>query len=154
MSDTDNINLIFTQRKAGIDCPMCPDEHADDVVAELASGRVHLQNDADYRGYCILICRRHAVEVHDLTEAERKDWIEDTARVCKAISKVCQPGKLNLSMLGNMVPHLHCHFMPRYPTDPEWGHPPAFKSPDQRRLLTAEEYADLHSRLKQALSQT
>lgn len=149
-----SINEDFKNRKAGIGCPMCPDAAEDDVVAELPSGKVHLQNDADYRGYCILICRRHAVEIHDLTEAERKDWVEDTARIGKAISNVCGAAKLNLSLLGNMVPHLHCHFMPRYPDDPEWGHPPAFRAVSERRLLSAEEYADLKARLSEALRAT
>ena len=140
-----SINETFTQRKAGIGCPMCPDSSGADVVEELTSGRVHLQNDAEYRGYCILIFRRHAVELYELSEQERTDWIEDIARVEKAIAEVCAPAKLNVSMLGNQVPHLHVHIMPRYEGDAEWGHPPAFRSPNERRLLPPEEYALLHA---------
>jgi diadenosine tetraphosphate (Ap4A) HIT family hydrolase len=145
---SDKINQIFTECKSGIVCPMCPDSVEADVVAALPSGKVHLQNDADYRGYCILICRRHAVEIHDLTPEERAQWIEDMARIGQAITAVCRPAKLNVSLLGNMVPHLHCHFMPRYPDDPEWGHPPAFRSPTDRKRLSEAEFASL----KQALS--
>ena len=130
----------FEQRKAGVNCPMCPDTQRDNVVAELPSGFVHLQNDADYRGYCILIFRRHAVELYDLTIEEQRQWVEDIARIGQAIETVCSPGKLNVSMLGNMVPHLHCHLMPRYPADPEWGGPPAFRSPEERNLLSTEAY--------------
>ncbi len=122
------------------------------MVAELPSGRVHLQDDADYRGYCILVFRRHAVELYDLTAEERAQWIEDLARISQAIAQICQPAKLNLSMLGNLVPHLHCHLMPRYPTDPEWGHPPAYRPPAERRHLAPEEYARLKVALQSALS--
>jgi diadenosine tetraphosphate (Ap4A) HIT family hydrolase len=145
------VNATFTDRKAGIGCPMCPDTHGEDVVASLASGHVHLQNDANYRGYCILIFRRHVVELHDLSPEDRQIWIEDIAAISKAISTVCGPAKLNLSMLGNQVPHLHCHIIPRYPEDTEWGTPPAFRPPADRRLLTDEEFADLRNKLAQEL---
>lgn len=147
------INQIFTERKAGINCPMCPDGTDADVIAELPSGKVHLQNDADYRGYCILICRRHAVEIHDLDAEERRQWIEDIAQIGEAITSICQPAKLNVSLLGNMVPHLHCHIMPRYPTDQDWGHPPQFRSPADRTPLPTDEYETLKTALRLALEQ-
>src|ERR1051325_3985828 len=109
---TGDVNAKFEMRKSGKECPMSPDSDEADVVAELLSGRVHLQNDADYRGYCILIFHRHAVELHDLTEQERAQWVEDISRIGRALTDLCGPAKLNLSMLGNMVPHLHCHIMP------------------------------------------
>jgi diadenosine tetraphosphate (Ap4A) HIT family hydrolase len=149
---TESINEKFELRKSGLECPMCPDTGGADTVAELPSGRVHLQNDADYRGYCILIFRRHAVEIHDLTTEERGQWIEDLSTIGRAISEVCKPAKLNVSMLGNMMPHLHCHLMPRYPDDPDWGHPPAYRRPSERSLLTTEEYESLQSALRAALS--
>jgi diadenosine tetraphosphate (Ap4A) HIT family hydrolase len=146
------VNATFTDIKAGIGCPMCPDTHRDDLVVELPSGLVHLQDDASYRGYCILIFRRHVVELYELTPEERADWIEDVAAIGKAIAAVCAPGKLNVSMLGNQVPHLHCHLMPRYPDDGDWGHPPAFRPPAERRSIPAEEYVDLRSKLAAELT--
>lgn len=133
-----------------MDCPMCPDRDGADVVAELASGRVHLKSDADYRGYCVLVFRRHAVELYELTAEERGRWVEDQARIGKAIAEVCQPVKLNLSMLGNMVPHLHCHFMPRYETDPEWKGPPSFME-GAHRVLSPEEYQSLKEAIVRAI---
>ena len=132
-------------------CPMCPDASDADVVAELASGNVHLKYDADYRGYCVLVFHRHAIELYDLTPHERNQWCEDSARIGKAIASVCHPAKLNVSMLGNVVPHLHCHFMPRYPTDPEWGKPPSFME-GAHRQLTSEEYSRLKNQLQTALA--
>lgn len=130
---------------------MCPDSAGADVVAELESGLVHLQNDADYRGYCILIFRRHAVEIHEMSEEERRHWIEDISRICAAVTAVCGPAKLNVTMLGNMVPHLHCHIMPRYPEDPDWGHPPAYRRPADRRQLDTSGYEALKAALTEAL---
>lgn len=147
-----DINETFARRKVGLECPMCPDNAGEDVVAERPSGYVHLQNDADYRGYCILVYRRHVVEIHELSATERAQWVEDIAAIGQAVTEVCEPAKLNISMLGNMVPHLHCHIMPRYPTDPDWGHPPAYRRPADRRALTPEEYETLHTALRTRLS--
>ena len=146
-----DINKTFSSRKEGIECPMCLDSSEDDLVIELPSGRLHLQNDADYLGYCILIYRRHAVELHDLAEQERIQWIEDIARTGKALTEICRPDKLNLSMLGNMVPHLHCHIMPRYLEEADWGHPPQYRRPADRRPLEPDAYQNLRLALKHAL---
>jgi diadenosine tetraphosphate (Ap4A) HIT family hydrolase len=149
-----SVNATFTNRVAGIDCPMCLDSHAEDIVIELGSGKVHLQNDANYRGYCILIFHRHAVELHELTAEERHRWIEDVAAIGRAIVEVCGPAKLNVAMLGNQSPHLHCHVIPRYPTDTEWGHPPAFLPPAERASMTTEDFEQLRATLAHHLTAT
>lgn len=143
-------NELFERRKAGNDCPMCPDTSAGEVIAELASGKLHLQNDGDYPGYCVLVFRQHAVEIHDLTHEERAQWIEDIARANRAIAEVCQPVKMNVAWLGNACPHLHCHIRPRYYADPTWGSTPIFTPPT--RSLSPDEYNSLRDRLIFALN--
>ena len=145
-------NEKFELRRSGAECPMCPDDSSGDVIANLPSGKVHLQNDADYRGYCILIFKRHAVELCDLTQVERAQFMEDLSKISEAILAHCKPAKLNTSMLGNMVPHLHCHIMPRYPDNPDWGHPPSYKRPAERNLLSDAEYVSLFQALQKKLS--
>ena len=130
---------------------MCPDSSEGDVIATLPSGKVHLQNDADYLGYCILIFKRHAVELCDLTQDERAQFMEDLSKISEAVLAQCKPAKLNTSMLGNMVPHLHCHIMPRYPQNSDWGHPPSYKRPTERKLLSELEYSALFNALKEKL---
>ncbi|MFL5929545.1 MAG: HIT domain-containing protein [Gaiellaceae bacterium] len=44
------------------------------------------------------------------------------------------PAKLNLQILGNAVPHLHTHVVPRYLDDPEPERPPAFASAETEEL--------------------
>jgi diadenosine tetraphosphate (Ap4A) HIT family hydrolase len=67
-----------------------------------------------YRGYCILVLRRHATELHLLPKDERRAYLDEMCLLARAISECFQPPKLNYELLGNQVPHLHWHLFPRY----------------------------------------
>ena len=40
-----------------------------------------------------------------------------------ALRKVMAPDKVNLASLGNVVPHLHWHVIPRFADDPHFPNP-------------------------------
>ena len=139
----------------GDTCPACrADLFAGDprVLLELPSGRVLLQNDGDFPGYCILWFRRHAAELFDLTPPERAALVEDLNHLAQAIWHCCKPAKLNYVCLGNEVPHLHWHIIPRYADDGWWGKSPFVRPAEQTRTLTPELYADLAAALRKQLA--
>lgn len=142
--------LLWEALRSGADCRLCRenvDASGTGLVATLESGRVTLQDDADFPGYCILVFRRHAVELTDLTAAERTALIADVDRVARAVQSVGRPAKLNYAILGNEVPHLHVHVIPRYPDDGWWGRPIWLRPADRRRPLPADEFERLRSEL-------
>lgn len=144
----------WARRLAGEDCPACAAlANADDShwLATLPSGRVRLQSEADFPGYCILYFRRHVAELYQLTAAERGQLIDDLERVARAIAAGCRPAKLNYAALGNEVPHLHWHIVPRYPQDGWWGQAFSQRPSDQRRPLPPAEYERLQAALRAAL---
>jgi diadenosine tetraphosphate (Ap4A) HIT family hydrolase len=47
----------------------------------------------------------------------------DLYQAQQAIMRATQPDHLNVELLGNVVPHLHWHIVPRYFSDPRWGMP-------------------------------
>lgn len=58
---------------------------------------------------------------------------ESCSRSGRAIEAAFQPVKMNYNLLGNEVPHLHAHVVPRYAEDPRPGWPfpfPEEGSPD------------------------
>jgi diadenosine tetraphosphate (Ap4A) HIT family hydrolase len=94
-----------------------------------------------YQGYCILIARTHATELHQLPDAERVAYFNEMCLLARAIENAFHPRKLNYELLGNQVPHLHWHLFPRYDHDPEVFKPvwvaldPAEGDESERRRL-------------------
>jgi diadenosine tetraphosphate (Ap4A) HIT family hydrolase len=144
----------WARRLAGENCPACaaaPEQDDPLWLATLPSGCVRLQNDGDFPGYCILYFRRHVAELFDLTPAERGQLAEDLARIAHAVAAVCRPAKLNYACLGNEVPHLHWHIVPRYPTDGWWGQSFMLRSGDRKRPQPRDDYTRLRAALRTAL---
>ncbi|OWF66346.1 HIT family protein [Polynucleobacter hirudinilacicola] len=79
--------------------------------------RVILVNDSDLPGFCRVIWNRHVPEMTDLTYGEREHLMTLVFAVEEAIRHVMHPDKVNLAALGNMVPHIHWHIIPRYKDD-------------------------------------
>jgi diadenosine tetraphosphate (Ap4A) HIT family hydrolase len=100
-----------------------------------------------YRGYCVLIARRHARELHDLADHERRGYLEEMCLLARAIAEGLRPHKLNYELLGNQVPHLHWHLFPRALDDPARLDPVwlavdrAGRNPQHGRLLEGEPLA-------------
>ena len=69
------------------------------------------------RGYCCLVAKPHAIELHDLSEEDAQAFIRDIRRVSQALLDVTDAVKLNYDIHGNTIPHLHMHFFPRYVGD-------------------------------------
>jgi len=66
---------------------------------------------------------RHVAEPTELSPEEAtKYWLE-LLEVGRRIEQRLEPVKLNYDILGNSLPHLHTHVIPRYADDPKPGWP-------------------------------
>jgi diadenosine tetraphosphate (Ap4A) HIT family hydrolase len=96
---------------------------------------------------------RHAARPDQLTAEEWTAFCGDLYRSQRAIVEVTRPDHLNIESLGNVVPHLHWHIIPRYVDDPRWGMPvwttPLSAMPEAH--LEAADRAQLLDRLRAAL---
>ena len=99
------------------------DEYGIRILARPNSD-AYLQRAAVQRGYTLVIWRgRHVAEPTDLTIEEASGYWLEVLDVARALQKYYQPLKMNYEILGNSVPHLHTHLVPRYPEDPAPGRP-------------------------------
>jgi diadenosine tetraphosphate (Ap4A) HIT family hydrolase len=123
----------------GAGCPMDAPREAwqEHRVATLSISSLYLNLTQTYRGHCTLIFdARHACQLDQLTRAERTAFATDLLDAHGAVMSVVRPDHINLELLGNVVPHLHWHIVPRYFSDPRWGMPiwttPLSAMPDVR----------------------
>ncbi len=75
-------------------------------------------------GYVYVIWKgRHVAEPSELSDEEAAGFWSEVARVARAVEERYRPVKMNWLSLGNGVPHLHVHLVPRPPEDPRAGWP-------------------------------
>lgn len=150
-----------------MDCPFCRKlaaleqlpEH--EVVWRFPNSVAVLGTHQFYRGYCVLISRRHATELSGLSDGERRSYLDEMCLLARAIEQSYRPHKLNYELLGNQVPHLHWHLFPRSKDDsdalkPVWlALDRAERDAALRARLegSASARPDITSKLRQALRQ-
>lgn len=103
-------------------CPLCAPKD-ETVLWDDAQCRVILVDDADYAGFCRVVWRAHIKEMTDLKKPQREHFMAVVFGVEKALREAMHPAKINLASLGNQVPHLHWHVIPRFQDDAHFPDP-------------------------------
>ena len=150
----------FYALRRGDGCPMCAEGRPDETPwgVRIFAGEVsdaYLQRPDVQRGYTIVIWRgRHVAEPTGLSDDEAAAYWLEVLRVGRAIEAHLRPVKLNYDLLGNSLPHLHTHVVPRYADDPRPGWPfpfPDDEAPPIDEALYASDAGALRSLLSLAL---
>ena len=119
----------FYELRRGIGCPACgdgrPEETPDGVRflrGEVADA--YLRRTGIQRGLSVVVWRgRHVAEPTELSPEEAARYWREVLLAGRAIERVMRPVKMNYDILGNSLPHLHTHLVPRYEDDPRPGWP-------------------------------
>jgi diadenosine tetraphosphate (Ap4A) HIT family hydrolase len=85
--------------------------------------RVVLADEPDYPGFLRVILNAHVKEMTDLPAGEQLALLRIMLAAEAALREVVAPDKINLASLGNVVPHLHWHVIPRFADDPHFPNP-------------------------------
>jgi len=98
---------------------------ADDTVpvADLPLCEVRLMDDSNHPWLVLVPKVADAVEMIDLTPAQRTLLGAEIVIASRALKKLFRPDKLNVAALGNLVPQLHVHVIARFRTDIAWPRP-------------------------------
>jgi len=89
---------------------------------------VILADEPNYPGFARVVWRAHVREMSDLDDDDRLLVNDAVYKLELAVIDAMQPLKVNVASLGNVVPHLHWHVIPRYADDahfpaPVWAQP-------------------------------
>ena len=101
----------------GSTCPICVQGKPRGIVAELEGSYLTADERTRVSGYCCLVAKRHAVEIHDLSDDEGAALMRDLRLVSKIVQGITGAVKMNHEIHGNTLPHLHVHVIPRYVGD-------------------------------------
>ena len=108
------------------------------AIKEFPLSTLILNGDQTIEGYCILESKRHVTEVYELGVEDRQTLMDELARCAKALKHVFHADKINYVFMGNTVPHMHWHLIPRHVTDPFWPESYWSKPHAPKRLSQAE----------------
>jgi diadenosine tetraphosphate (Ap4A) HIT family hydrolase len=90
----------------------------DHFIADLSLSRAYLHDDQFFPGWTVVVFKRHATELFHLAPTERILLMEEVSRIAKILAQVYEAKKINYELLGNQLPHIHWHVIPRLATDP------------------------------------
>lgn len=136
------------------ECELCADPGGD-LLWEDALCRVVRVTDAAaeaFPGFCRVVWQEHVAEMSDLSPNDAHHALDVLLATERAVRRTVRPDKINLASLGNVVPHLHWHVIPRWQDDSHFPAPiwaAAQRSAVKRR---APEHAMLRSALETELS--
>ena len=82
-----------------------------------------LLNDARYPWYVLVPQRAGVTEPFELQADEQQQLWYESMRLSQAMKRAFNADKMNMGMLGNLVPQLHVHHIARYKADPAWPGP-------------------------------
>ena len=103
-------------------CELCT-RTGGEVLWRDALCRVVSVEEPGYPGFCRVIWCAHIKEMSDLAAGEQTHLMRVVFAVEAALRKLMAPEKINLASLGNQVPHLHWHVIPRFRDDPHFPQP-------------------------------
>jgi len=112
------------------DCELCTEPGGDLLWEDGHCRVVRVADQAgrDFPGFCRVVWRGHVAEMSALETREARHVMDVVLATERAVRKVVAPDKINLASLGNVVPHLHWHVIPRWRDDshfpaPIWASP-------------------------------
>ena len=124
-----------------VDCPLCIEDGGICLV-RTKQYRIVAPREPEFLGLIRVIWNEHVVEMTDLEILPRNDFMRAVYFVEESVRQMMNPDKINLASLGNVVPHLHWHVIPRWHDDsyfpvPIWG--------QRQREISAEKVSQRQS---------
>jgi diadenosine tetraphosphate (Ap4A) HIT family hydrolase len=121
-------------------CPLC-ESLGGELVWQDEYCRVVKVEGAEqhaFPGFCRVIWHAHRAEFSDLSPSDCSHLMRVVLAVERALRQLLKPDKINLASLGNVVPHLHWHIIPRWKNDSHFPAPIWAKPIDEMSSATTQ----------------
>ena len=104
------------------DCILCTTEGGR-LIWRGAYWRAITPDEPNLPGIVRLVLNRHCTELTQISQPEQTQLFKLMLAIEKEMRLTLMPDKINLASLGNHVPHLHWHIVPRWQDDPFFPDP-------------------------------
>lgn len=134
------------------------DPRIESSTAEVATWplcSLRLKDDARFHWLLLMPRRPDVTEFTDLSAEDYDQLSTEILAATKVVQEVARPDKINVAMIGNLVPQMHIHVLGRFTSDAAWpgpvwsaGQGPTF--PPHALMVLVERYAKAAERLRPA----
>lgn len=100
-------------------CELCAATSGDIVWQDALCRVMRVGGDEGkaFPGFCRVVWNAHVAEMTDLAGCDQRHLMNVVFATEAALRSLLHPDKINLASLGNVVPHLHWHVIPRWRDD-------------------------------------
>ena len=89
-------------------------------IADLKLCQVRLQDNGKFPWIMLIPKRKGAGQILDLNRKDQMQLMDEIQYCSKIMKKNFKCVNLNVEKVGNIVPQLHIHIIPRHKKDPTW----------------------------------
>jgi diadenosine tetraphosphate (Ap4A) HIT family hydrolase len=82
-----------------------------------------LINDSQYPWFVLVPKRINLTEIYQLSEQEQTLLQQESSFLASTLASCFKADKMNIAVIGNLVPQLHIHHIVRYKNDIAWPAP-------------------------------
>jgi diadenosine tetraphosphate (Ap4A) HIT family hydrolase len=134
-------------------CPLCTNPLPGELLRTNQYAIVDAQEPL-FPGFTRVVWLEHVSEMTDLDDQQRQSLMQTVFAVETVMRETLAPQKINLASLGNQVPHLHWHVIPRWHDDAAfpasvWGATTPTEASQIRQVTTQGLLKDYHQALWQ-----
>ena len=122
----------------------------DHFLGDCGLTKAYVFEDQFFAGWTVLVLKEHVSELFELSTNARNMLMEEVSHMAQILSQMFDAKKMNYEMLGNQVPHIHWHLIPRLTTDPD-PLKPVWCVPHAPVRLPFSQLAERVTRLRSAL---
>jgi diadenosine tetraphosphate (Ap4A) HIT family hydrolase len=117
-------------------CPLCEAAGGRELWRD-GLCRVVAVDEPSLPGFLRVILNAHAAEMTDLDPADQAHLMRVVLATETLVRRHLRPDKVNLASLGNVVPHVHWHVIPRW-RDDCWFPDPIWAPPRHAQAVPAD----------------
>lgn len=121
-------------------------------IASLSVADLGFYSDSRFPGRCILKLRDHYESLEDLPEDLTASFMADLKAAMGSIRFATGAERVNFAVLGNAVPHVHGHLIPRLPELEELPNSSPWDDPRVKAKLSTSEASSLIALIREGLN--